>query len=219
MIQLLDLEGSSEDTPRRRKWISEESKHDVLKDNNVKRHDNHNEDDDNISSRSHHSNTSHLSSKSEKHDVNSSESEKVSNDPTLSWFAGACHVWQSTEDEQEERIEYGTDNKSKEKSKGLWNKLSSANFFGGFAGLNIYKNFDTKSKITQKDKSKYFWNLQNKKPCDCKKVLRSESTGGIFGWANIGFSDESSNKSSTQSTPVVDLRKENQHFGEYCLCC
>ena len=221
MIQLLDLESSTEDTPRRRKWINEERTHGLVKDN-VKCHDNRYEDDDD-SLISHHSNTSHLSTKSEstkyeKYSIASPEPEKVTNDPTLSWFAGACHVWQSTEDETEERIEYDEDIKSEVKSKGLWKKISSANVFGGFSGLNIYKNLNNqnKSTITQKHKSKYFWSLQNKSYCDCKRILRSKSSGGVFGWANTGFSDESSNKTSSQ-TPVLDLQKGDQHCGKYIL--
>ena len=138
----------------------------------------------------------------------SSESEEISNDPTLSWFAGACHVWQSTEDEQDVQIEHEKDNKARDK-KGLWNKLSTATNFLGFTGRNIYKNFDKPTSkqqhITQKQKSKYFWNIQNKKSCDCKRSLASQSSSGIFGWANIGFSEDKSANHS--STPVVDFRQ------------
>ena len=204
MIQLLDIEDSSEDTPRRCKGIIDKKKNDLIKDLS-------NRHDTNYSL--HNSSSSQFSEdkvkvNDEDETNSSSESEEISNDPTLSWFAGACHVWQSTEDEQEEKIEHDKDNKTGDK-KGLWRKLSSATNFFGFTGRNSYKNFDRQTsnqqQLTPKQKSKYFWNIQNKKSCDCKRSLASQSSSGIFGWANIGFSeDKSANKSSS---PVVDFRQ------------
>ena len=226
MIRLLDIEDSAECTPSRRKKIKEESNNDVVKEDRIKRHDT---DDDSLTSQiiiANHTKEGKVENDAKEHRENSTKAdlEKISKDPTLSWFAGACHVWQSTEDDVEETIKFELDNKSKEK-KGLWNKLSSANIFGFSSGLNIYKNFDNTSKesfiqnptTTTKEKTKYFWHLQTKKLCDCKnRNLRSDSGGGdFFGWSNIGFSgeDSSPNKSPSQ-TPVVDLRKNNKTFGK-----
>ena len=112
------------------------------------------------------------------------------------------------------------DNISKDK-KGLWNKLSTAsNFFGSLSSRNnIYKNFDQpiskQQSITQRHRSKYFWNIQNKKSCDCKRSLASQSSSGVFGWANTGFSeDQSGNKSLT---PVVDFRQGRDIYGNVNL--
>ena len=219
MIQLLDIEDSSEDTPRRCKGIIDKKKKDLIKDY-AKRHDTE------ISLISRHSSSSQLSEdkiRENSHDDNettsdSQESDDVVNDPTLSWFAGACHVWQSTEDEDridEDQEELEKDNISKDK-KGLWNKLSTAsNFFGSFSSRNnIYKNFDQpiskQQSITHRHRSKYFWNIQNKKSCDCKKSLASQGSSGIFGWANTGFSEELTGNKSL--TPVVDFRQGKKIF-------
>ena len=142
--------------------------------------------------------------------------ERASKDPTLSWFAGACHVWQSTEDEEEDSNECNDiDNKPTEK-RGLWNKLSTTNIFG-IAGINDYKNFDTpkQSLKSSKERPKYFWQLPNRKNCDCKRRnWRSDSGGSVFGWANIGFSGESNTNKQASSTPVVELRSENKPVGK-----
>ena len=214
MIQVLDIEDSTEETPGRCKGIKDNKKRDLIKDY-ANRHDTETSLISRNSNSSQHSLDKVKENTSEENEINSSsDSEEVSNDPTLSWFAGACHVWQSTEDKHGEQEETEKDNKSKDK-KGLWNKLSTASSFLGLSGRNIYKNFDNpiskQQSINQTHKSKYFWNIQNKKSCDCKRSLASQSSSGVFGWANTGFSeDQSGNKSLT---PVVDFRQGRDIYG------
>ena len=110
MIQLVDLEDSADSTPGTRVGAKKEE---------GKQASEHNEGHDNDSLTSEQSIASHLSNKfetdiDERH-TSTSELVKASRDPTLSWFAGACHVWQSTEDELEEKRENEEDIKSKEK--------------------------------------------------------------------------------------------------------
>ena len=129
MIQLLDLEDSTDSTPSKRKGIKEERRQELEHDDVVKSHDN-----DSLTSDQ--SVSSHIFNKAETDErhLQNAELVKASRDPTLSWFAGACHVWQSTEDEIEEKTEDEENLKCKDKRK-LWPKLS-----GNIFGLNIYKN-------------------------------------------------------------------------------
>ena len=131
-------------------------------------------------------------------------------DETLGWFTGACHIWHSSEDKAEEIVQNNSPVIAAER-KGLWPRLSSANFFG----INSYKNIEGSSSNNQgqkeSEKSKYFWQLQNQKQCECQSNLKRESSlGKIFGWASVGFNGGS----SITQTPVMEFRKDKPNTGD-----
>ena len=151
MIQLLDLQDIEEDTEGNGKENKEEDKstpkHKNLKsDNKEVLKSLNSKDKQKLDSAA--KDITKVEQENTKEYRPESQSEKEATEETLSWFAGACHVWQSSDDEQQKEIEY-TPSNSKER-KGLWPRLSSVNFFG----LNIFKNLD------RNFFKKFFYNLK-----------------------------------------------------------
>ena len=207
MIQLLDLQDIEEDTEGNGKENKEEDKstpkHKNIKSDNKDVLKSLNSKDKHILD-SAAKDITKVEQENTKEYRPESQSEKEATEETLSWFAGACHVWQSSVDEQQNELQY-TPSNSKER-KGLWPRLSSVNFFG----LNISKNLDTQQKPSPNtnDKSKYFWQLQKQKQCECKSNLKPESGGRVYGWANIGFNEDLASSSCSQ-TKVVELKNKD----------